>query len=190
MIGYFSKEELLKSGFGRIGKNVKISKTSTLYNRKQIFIGDNVRVDNFCVLAPSGNARFEIGNYVHISAYSFMNGLAEIVISDFVTLAPYVRIFSSTDDYSGEWLANATVPRELIRTLSLPVFLGEHVILGTGVTVMPGVHLKQGTAVGAHSFVKTGSEPFTIIAGCPARKIKNRSKKLLDLEKSLHIKKR
>lgn len=186
MIGFFSKEEIFELGFGSVGGNVKISKTSTLYNRDRIFIGDNVRIDNFCVIAPSGNAKFNIGNYVHISAHSFINGLAEIVINNFVTFSPYVRIFSSIDDYSGEWLTNTTVPSEFIKTLSLPVIIEEHVILGTGVTVMPGVTLKQGTAVGAHSFVKNSSEPFTIIAGCPARKIKDRSRNLLKLVKSFH----
>ena len=72
MIGYYTDIELADLGFGAVGKNVRISKTSTIYNRSNVFIGDNVRIDNFCTLAISGDAKLEIGNHVQISAYSFM----------------------------------------------------------------------------------------------------------------------
>ena len=64
MIGYYTGEELSQMGFKKIGKNVKISKTATLYNVSSIKIGNNVRIDNFCVIALSGEGRLSIGNHV------------------------------------------------------------------------------------------------------------------------------
>jgi acetyltransferase-like isoleucine patch superfamily enzyme len=185
MIGYFSHEELLELGFGSLGENVLISKTSTLYNRKNIFLGNNIRIDNFCVIAPSESAILRIGNYVQISAHSFMNGMGNITLEDFTTFAPYVRLFSSTDDYSGRRLTNVTIPKEYLGTVSGDVVLEKHTIIATGSTIMPGVTLKIGTSVAAHSYVNKDSEPFTIIGGVPAKYIKERKRDLLDFEKKL-----
>jgi acetyltransferase-like isoleucine patch superfamily enzyme len=183
MIGYFSEDELKKMGFAQIGKNVRISRTTTIYNCQNVSIGNNVRVDNFCTLAISGSAKLVIGSNVQISAYSFMNGMGNITLEDFVTLAPYVRLFSSSDDYSGTTLTGATIPAPFLGTHTAAVYLEKHTILGVGVSVMPGVHLAQGTAVAGHSFVAKNSDPFTIIGGVPAKFIKSRKTDLLQLEK-------
>lgn len=182
MIGYFSEDELKQFGFKSLGTNVKISRTSTLYGCQNISIGNNVRIDNFVVIAISGSSKLEIGNHVQISAFSFINGSANIYINDFVTFSPYCRIFSSMDDYSGNFLTNATLPRNLINTISNEVVLEDHCILGVGTSIMPGVRLKRGVAVGAHSFVNNSFDEFSMIAGVPAKLIKKRSRKLLELE--------
>lgn len=183
MIGYYSAEELARLGFAEVGENVRISKTATIYNTGSIRIGSHMRIDNFCIIAMSGAATLRIGNHTHISAFNFMNGLEDITLGDFFTTAPYVRIFSSSDDYSGEHMANAMVPRAAIGTESAPVVAGRHVLIGTGCTILPGVVLAEGTAVAAHALVSRSTEPFTLVGGVPARKLKDRSRRLLELEK-------
>lgn len=182
MTGYFSDEELIELGFGAIGNNVKISKNATLYNRENVFIGNNVRIDNFCVIAVSLNAKLIIGNNIHISAFNFINGLCDVILEEFVTLAPYVRIFTSTDDYSGVYMTGATLPKCFLGTVSKPVYIRKHTIIGTGSTIMPGVDIKEGTAIGAHSFVNKNTKPYSIVAGVPAKFIKERSRALIALE--------
>ena len=49
--------------------------------------------------------------------------------------------------------------------------------------VLPGVAVGEGTAVGALSLVKETTEDWAIYAGCPARKVRARSKKLLEAER-------
>ncbi|GAA4018286.1 dTDP-4-amino-4,6-dideoxy-D-glucose acetyltransferase VioB [Hymenobacter fastidiosus] len=183
MIGYYSPEELAELGFAAVGENVRISKTATIYNTGNIHIGSHVRIDNFCVIAVSGGAALRIGSYCHISAFNFLNGLGDITLDDFFTSAPYVRIFSSSDDYSGEHMTNAMVPREALGTESAPVRAYRHVLIGTGSTILPGVELAEGTAVAAHSLVTRSTAPFTLVGGVPARKLKDRSRNLLELEK-------
>lgn len=185
MIGYYSPEELHNLGFAAVGEDVRISKSATLYNLANISIGSHVRIDNFCVIAPSGSARLTIGNYVQISAFNFINGLGDTLLADYFTTAPYVRIFTSSDDYSGEHLTNATIPAHLLGTVTAAVVAEKHVIIGTGATILPGVRLAIGTAVGAHALVTRDTEPFTLVGGVPARKLRDRSQRLLDLEKKL-----
>ncbi|GAB3869778.1 dTDP-4-amino-4,6-dideoxy-D-glucose acetyltransferase VioB [Hymenobacter segetis] len=182
MIGYYSDAELRELGFAAVGEHVLISKTATIYNLSNISIGNNVRIDNFCVIAPSGTGKLVIGNNSQISAFNFINGMGDIILSDYFTTAPYVSIFTSSDDYSGKHLANATIPRELLGTITAPVIAGKHVLIGTGSTVLPGVTLAEGTAVGAHSLVAHDTAAFTLVGGVPARKIRDRSRHLLELE--------
>ncbi len=59
----------------------------------------------------------------------------------------------------------------------------KHSIIGTGSIVMPGVTIAVGTAVGVNSLVLNSTSPWEICAGSPAKKIKNRKKNLLSLEK-------
>src|SRR5581483_3443261 len=185
MIGYYAPSELETFGFERLGKNVRISRSAALYNCHHISIGDNVRIDNYCTLAPSGDARIVIGNFVHISAYNFMNGAADLTLEDFVTTAPYVGIFTSTDDYSGRHMTGAVVPRELIGSYSAAVLIEKHCIIGVSSAVMPGVILALGTAVGAHSFIREGTNPLDIVAGVPGKCIGKRKDDFLLLEKKI-----
>lgn len=182
MIGYYSEEELQELGFGAIGRNVKISKTSTIYNRANVFIGDDVRIDNFCTLAISGSGKLRIGSHVQISAYSFINGLEDVTLHDFVTFAPGVKLFSTSDDYSGQTLTNATIPVKYLGSVSGPIILEKHVIVGVESSIMPGLTLRVGTAVAGHSFVNKSTEEFSIVGGVPAKFIKQRKRDCLDAE--------
>lgn len=70
MNDFYSEKELKKMKFKRIGKNVQISKKSSIYSPDKIEIGNNVRIDDFAIL--SGN--IIIGDFVHISAYVALYG--------------------------------------------------------------------------------------------------------------------
>lgn len=185
MIGYYTNEELAKMNFANLGSNVKISKTTQLYNTERISIGNNVRIDNFCTIVPSGNAKIVIGNYVQICAYNFMNGQADIIINDFCTIGNFCQFFSSMDDFSGQFLTGAVVPRELIGTFSAKVICYKHTLIAPSCIILPGVTLGEGTAIGAHSLVKKSTKEFSLYAGVPAKFIKSRSKKLLELERAI-----
>ena len=66
MNSFYSNEELKQLGLKSFGKNVLISKKCSIYGADKISIGNNVRIDDFCILS----GKIVIGNYVHISAYS------------------------------------------------------------------------------------------------------------------------
>jgi len=178
---FLSKTELRKVGFRNIGENVKISRNSQVYRPKLISIGNNVRIDDFCIL--SGN--ISIGSYVHISAYTALFGKAGITIEDFVSVSSRVNVYSVNDDYSGKFLTNPTVPGELTNIKAEPVLMKKHVIIGAGSILLPGVIIGEGTAVGALSLVNQSLDPWKIYAGIPCRPIKNRKQDLLALEKDV-----
>lgn len=176
-----SRSELETMGFAHLGKDVQISEQARFYGAHRIVIGDHVRIDDFCVLS-AGSAGIRIGHHVHIAVFSSLIGQGEIVISDFANVSSRVSIYSSNDDYSGASLTNPTVPTEFTHVTHAPVRLGRHVIIGSGSVILPGVTMADGVAVGALSLVTQDCGEFGIYAGCPAKRVKERSRALLDLE--------
>ncbi len=168
--------------FASVGKHVQISDKASFYGVSRIEIGDNVRIDDFCVLS-AGAGGIQIGNYVHIAVGVSLIGAGRITLSDFSNLSSRVAVYSSNDDYTGQTLTNPTVPDEFKNVTHAPVFLGRHVIVGSGSVILPGVCLEDGVAVGALSLVTNNCEAFSIYVGNPARRKKNRKRDLLELEK-------
>ncbi|MCY1289105.1 dTDP-4-amino-4,6-dideoxy-D-glucose acyltransferase [compost metagenome] len=179
-MAYYPDEKLRQMGFLHIGKNVKISDKASIYNADQIEIGDNSRIDDFCVI--SGKVR--IGAFCHITPMCLVaGGTPGVFFSDFCTLAYGVKVFSQSDDYSGETLTNSLIPRKLKKEIFAEVRLGKHVIVGAGSIIFPGVHVAEGCSVGAMTLISKSTLPWGIYVGNPARRIKERKKDLLILEK-------
>jgi len=173
-------EQLERFGFRRVGANVRISDRVAIHNPSQIEIGDNSRVDDFCVL--SGN--IVIGRNVHVAVFCNLAGGSEgIVMEDFAGLAYGCHVFTQSDDYSGETMTNPTVPDQYKTEIKKPVRLGKHSIVGTCSVILPGVTLGEGTSVWSMSLVNKSTQPWSIYFGIPARKVKDRKRGLLELER-------
>lgn len=110
-------------------------------------------------------------------------GIEGIVFEDFTTLAYGVKVFTQSDDYSGETLTNSTIPSKYKNEFKKHISIGRHSIIGAGSTIMPGVKISEGTSVGAMSLVLNDTQSWSIYVGIPAKKLKNRSQNLLTLEK-------
>ncbi len=180
MNSFYSKSELQGLGLACFGENVLISRKVSIYGANNISIGSNVRIDDFCILS----GKITLGNYIHIAAHSMLYGGDKgIILNDFAGLSANVVIYTSSDDYSGETMTNPMVPDQYKNVHNEEVIIERHVIIGTGCVVLPGVILKEGSSFGVMSLINKTSEPWSINAGIPYRKIKNRSKNLLSLEK-------
>lgn len=179
MTSFYSREELLEIGFASLGEDVLLSRKSSIYGAGQIRIGSHVRIDDFSVLS----GRIDIGNYVHIAvAVDMFGGQAGIEMQDFSTLSSRTAVYAISDDYSGASMTNPMIPEDYKNIIESRVTIGRHVIVATGCTILPGVSLGEGCAVGAMSLIRKDTEPWTIVAGIPARVIRARSKELLKLE--------
>jgi len=181
---FLTKNELLSLGLKKIGDNVLLSRNTNIYNPGVIEIGDNVRIDDFCIL--SGGTGISLGSFIHIASYSALFGGAGIVMEDFSGLSARVTIYTESDDFSGVSLTNPMTPPHLKPKYHKgPVMLKRHVIVGVNSTILPGLILEEGVAVGSHSLVTKNCEEWSIYFGTPAKKIKRRKKELLQLEKQL-----
>lgn len=180
-MSFYSPDELAKLGLRSFGESVLISRKASLYNAGAIELGSHVRIDDFCVLS-AGTGGIAIGSFVHVAVYASMIGNGRIKLDDYSCLSGRVAVYSSSDDFSGEHLTNPMVPEAYRGVVSADVVVGRHALVGAGSIVLPGVTVGAGAAVGAMSLVRTDCEPFGLYAGVPARRIKSRGRRLVDLE--------
>lgn len=149
-MSYLSRAELEGMNFKYLGANVMISEKASIYNASKIEIHDNSRIDDFCVI--SGNVR--IGKFNHITPMCLVaGGEPGVFFEDFCTLAYGVKVFSQSDDYSGESLTNSLIPKKYKNEKFERVYIGKHVIVGAGSIVLPGANLAEGCAIGAMTLV-------------------------------------
>ena len=182
---FLSDEELRKIGFKSLGTNVLISNKVSIYGAEFISIGDNVRIDDFCIL--SGKITF--GNNIHIGAGSVViggggNDNVSVTFADFSGISSKCAIYATTKVFCDFNKANPMMidfKKDSIADKS--IYIGKHCVVGTGSTILPGANLAEGVAVGAMSLLTKPTKAWKIYAGIPARAIKERSKDLLDLEK-------
>ena len=183
-MSFLTKSQLISIGFKNIGNNIFISDKCSIYNPKNISIGSNVRIDDFCILS-AGEGGIELHDYIHIACHSILIGAEKITIESFSTLSSRVAIYSSSDDFSGEFLISPMSPKEYTNVISKQVIIKKHVLVGSTCVILPGVTINEGAAIGAMSLVNSNCEPYCIYAGSPVVKIKARSRNIFELEHKL-----
>lgn len=180
MSSFYSKKELAELGLKSYGTNVLISKKSSIYSPMLISLGNNVRIDDFCIL--SGN--IIIGNNVHISAYSALYGTNGIEFKDYSGCSARTTIYSAMDDFSGDYLIGPMNLKGTTNVKGGKVVICKYVQLGAHCLVFPNVTINEGSVVGALSLVTKDIPEWSIYVGIPARKLRERKKGLLDLIKA------
>ncbi len=175
---FYTPEELKELGIKEFGENVKISRNAMLYHPEKLVLGHDVRIDDFTII--SGNVRLH--NFVHLSQFCGLYGdEAGIEIEDYTAVAAKCSIYAVSDDYVGANIPTPMVPMKYKTMIQKPVHIGKYSILGANTVILPGVTVKEGTTVGAMSLCNKDLDEWSVYVGIPARKVRNRDKKLLDL---------
>ena len=181
----YSIDELKELGITVYGKNIKISKFVNIYNPTNLILHDNIRIDDFTILSCKGI--IEIFNYVHISAQSFLSSSTKIIIGNYSSLSVGTKVFGSSDDYSGNFLINPTIPYKYLNVTNGDIIIKNNVVIGSNSVIMPNITIEEGTAIGANSFINKNTDEWKIYAGSPIKFIKNREKNCLKLQGLLEI---
>jgi len=126
MNSFYTNIELKDLGLKSYGNNVLISKKASIYNPENIEIGDNVRIDDFCILS----GKIKLGSYIHISAFCALYGKYGIEMLDYCGTSPNTIIFSASDDFSGNYLINPMIPNQFTNVTGGKVTLSKYVQIG------------------------------------------------------------
>lgn len=177
LTSFYSKEEIELLGLQSYGNNVLISRKVSIYSPETLSIGNNVRIDDFCIL--SGNIK--LGSNIHIAAFCAFYGSLGIMMEDYSGCSSRTTIYSAMDDFSGDYLVGPTHPEGLTNVTGGEVVIKRFAQIGAGCVVFPNITIPEGCVVGAMSLVSKELTPWSINIGVPAKKIKDRSKELLCL---------
>ena len=90
--------------------------------------------------------------------------VAKIEIGAFATVSQYTYLCGATHDYRS--LAMPLVPK--------PIVIGERAWVAAGAFIGPGVTIGPGAVIGARSCVTRDVPAWTVVAGNPARFLKER----------------
>lgn len=182
MDSFYTKKELTSIGFLSLGENVLISKKASIYSPNKISIGNNVRIDDFCILS----GKITLGNYTHIAAYvGLFAGDAGIEICDFSGISSKTTVYAISDDFSGYALSNPMIPDKYRSVRSKKVTIKKHALVGASCVVLPGVSIEEGSVFGAMTLINKDSTPWSINIGIPFTKVNDRQKNILSLEENL-----
>jgi len=142
-------------------------------NGEQLKLGSNVLIkDGVQLHCGDGEGSISIGDDSTISEGSVCYGQGHIEVGANVSTGPGVMLLSMREDYSRRYAEESIAERH--RVLG-KVSVGAHSILYSAVIVAPGVTIGEGAIVGANSLVLHDVEPWTVVAGSPARFIKPRT---------------
>lgn len=153
-----------------IGDNVRITGAISLKNREngRIEIGSSVLLEDGVRLVSARDGVIRIGDDSALTREANLVGGADILIGRKCVLGPRVTI--NANDH-------ATARDQFIRDqgfVHAPVILEDDCWTGANVVIVKGVTLARGTVVGANAVVTKSTEPYSIVAGVPARKIGQR----------------
>ncbi len=122
------------------------------------------------------NRDFKTGKYGLIGNYCYIG--KNVIFGDYVLVAPEVKFIGADHNFN-----NPTMPIIFSgRPIEKSTCVGSDVWIGRNVIVMAGVKIGDGAIVGAGSVVTKDVEPYSIVAGVPAKFIKWRFLNQEDIE--------
>lgn len=165
----------------RVGFDCKIGLDFSVSGAKYMCIGNHFRggkhviidaIDKYNDHETGFVPQINIGDNVTLTDYCYISCINKVEIGDGTLLGQNVFI---CDNFHGN---GSKEEREIIpakRTLHSkgPVIIGKNVWIGKNVCIMPGVHVGDNVIIGANSVVTHNIDANCIVAGSPARKIKD-----------------
>jgi acetyltransferase-like isoleucine patch superfamily enzyme len=147
---YFAERRSLLGNLGCCGQDLRIAPPWDIRVDKYVFIGRDVYIGpNVVILADKG---------------------AEIHIGDKVMFGPQVKLIANDHKFD-----DPTRPiKDCGYAARAGIRIGNDVWIGAGATILKGVHVGEGSVIGASSVVTREVGNREVWAGNPARKIRDR----------------
>ena len=191
--GLWLRSRLYPKLLGACGRNVFFGNDVTLRHPHKIRIGNDVVVDDGCVLDAKGatNEGITIGNGVFLGRQTIVTTKdGDIMLEDGVNVSAFCMIFSASRVRCGRNTLIAAYTylvggsHDLDRTdvaiidqarPSHGIAVGPNCWLGAGAIVLDGVTVGRDAVIGANSVVTKDIDDFAVAAGSPAATIRRRA---------------
>jgi galactoside O-acetyltransferase len=157
---FFNKVEIRKLGLKSVGEDILKRRKISIYNynKVQISIDNNARIDFFCILLWN----ITIENHLHISAYDVLYGTAGIILKELSGISARKTIYSLTDDFLGENLIGVILPDKYRNVNYGKVIFKRFCYVGAHSVILPNVIINEGTVIGAMSLINNITKSWSI----------------------------
>ncbi|MFD2740013.1 acyltransferase [Sulfitobacter aestuarii] len=194
-LGFALRKTLYPGLFARVGRGVNFGRDVSLRCPARIRLGDHVTIDDGCALDARGardDADFVIGartliarntillvkqGYLRIGADGSIGSQCCLSAVSGIEIGNHAIIAGQCYIGGGRYrtaLGAGPMVRQGLQTKG-PVIIGNDVWLGSGVRVLDGVRIGDGAIVAAGAVVISDVAENTIVGGCPAKVISQRS---------------
>ena len=157
------------SQFRSIGADCVFETGVLVFHPENITLGENIYVGHYAILKGYYKNQMVIGDGTWIGQQCFFHSAGGLTIGKNVGIGPGVKIITSVHDEAGRGLAVLHSP-----VTFAPVVIEDDVDLGVNSVILPGVTVGKGAIVGAGAVVNRDVPPYAIVAGVPAKVLRER----------------
>jgi len=158
--GHFNKED-----FKEIKENVIFEEGVRVWHPENIKIGKDVYIGHDTHLKGYYKNEMEIGDGTWIGQMCFFHSAGGIKIGKKVGIGPGVKILTATHKLN----MDPDIPLIDREQDFFEVVIEDFVDIGVNTIILPGVRIGKGSMIGAGSVVTKDVEPYSVMAGNPAR---------------------
>ena len=140
--------------------------------------GTNTYIGKYCVIDDfvkikhvGGDKDIRIGDYCYLNSGCVLYSGHGITIGNHVLIGPNCNLVPSNHNFQDR---DTIIRLQGHQPSRGGIVIEDDVWLGANVTVLDGAHLSEGCVIGANSLIIGKTEPYSVYAGVPAKKIKNR----------------
>jgi acetyltransferase-like isoleucine patch superfamily enzyme len=156
--------------FRKLGRNVVFERGVLVFHPENIEIGDNVYIGHNAILKGYYKNVMRIGSNAWIGQNCFFHSGGGITIGEYVGIGPGVQILTLAHVLDDD----VETPIILREQEYKPVVIENNCDIGVGTIILPGVTIGTGSMIGAGSVVTRDVEPYSVVAGNPARLLRKR----------------
>lgn len=168
---------LINKRYISAGKNLILEEQCEIdgMSKKGLIFGDNVTIGAFAIIRPSNfyggepGEGLKIGSNSNIGAYNYIGCSGYIEIGENVMFGPRISIYAENHvfDRTDITIKEQGVIRSFVK-IEDDCWIGSHSVILAGVTI------GKGSIIAAGSIVTKDIPAFSVVAGVPAKIIKNR----------------
>lgn len=147
----------------RCGPGLRIGSGAGFKHLETFEIGDGVFIGAQAFIQGRYDGTCVIGNNVWIGPQAYFDA-RDLILEDYVGWGPGAKVLGSA--HTG---LPADIPVVGTDLEIKPVRIGAWADIGTNAVILPGVTVGKGAIVGAGAVVTSDVEPFSIVAGVPAK---------------------
>lgn len=156
--------------FKELGKNVIFEPGVLVFHPENIKLGTNIYIGHYTILKGYYQNEMVIEDNVWIGQGCFLHSGGYLKIGSNSGIGPHTKIITTFHEEEG-----IRVPILFSCLKEAAVIIEDDCDIGTGSVILPGITIGRGSQIGAGSVVTKDVEPYSVVAGVPARLLKKRN---------------